>query len=95
MQHPPFGAARESPPNQGIEPGIEHHDSDREPTGVPHHEHHVLDRLHALAVTIEGVVEHVVEHEKSAEVIELNARFDAWDRALDHYLEDRRTRKPA
>jgi hypothetical protein len=28
-------------------------------------------------------------------VIEFRKRFDDWDRALDHYLEDRHKRKPA
>lgn len=86
MPDPSHGVPRESSQADGIE-----HDSDRVVPTEVHHAHHILDRLHDVAVAIERVV----EHEEPAEVIEFRERFDDWDRALDHYLEDRDQRKRA
>lgn len=83
MPDPSHGVSRELSPTCGTE-----HDSDRAASADVHH---ILDRLHDLAVAIERVV----EHEESAEVIEFRDRFDDWDRALDHYLKDRDQRKRA
>ncbi len=86
MPDPSHGASPESSREEGVD-----HDSAQAETVGAHHDHHMLTRLHDLAVAIE----HVIEHEQSAEVIEFHERFDDWDRALDHYLEDRHGRKPA
>jgi hypothetical protein len=86
MPDPSHGVPRE--PSQA---GAIEHDADRVVSTEVHHAHHILDRWHNLAVAIE----HVVEHEEPAEVIEFRERFDDWDRALDHYLEDRDQRKRA
>ncbi len=86
MPSPSHGASPESPRAEGVD----QNSASVEDVGA-HHDHHILDRLHDLAFAIE----HVIEHEESAEVIEFRERFDDWDRALDHYLEDRHGRKPA
>lgn len=85
MPDPSPGTSRESQPEHGVD-----HDTQTAGTGTSH-DHHIFDRLHDLAIA----VEHIVEHEESAETIEFRQRFDDWDRALDHYLEDRHRRESA